>query len=147
MNPLLAALLSATTLGALLVAWDLLGRMGVVAEPGRVQTAGLAIVAGAMIGMTAIVFLVVIPFLCVLLGGLALLALHYRGDGRWIELGLLLAAFGASWVIAVGWVVIPQLLVGGAVSGGWLGPTLVGVGLATLSLGIGTLLLRPGAPR
>jgi hypothetical protein len=98
-------------------------------------------------GMVALVFLVVIPFLCVLLGGLALLALHYRGDGRWIELGLLLAAFGASWVVGVGGAVIPQLLAGGAVAGGWLGPTLLGVGLAMLSLGIGTLLLRPGTPR
>lgn len=147
MNPFLVLFL---VLGAALVVLlliGLLGRTGTIAEPGRWHPVAMAGVAGALIGFLCSVFVVAPIFLSLLLGGFALLALHYRGDGRWPELGSMLIACGA--VLAILWGSVVVLTAAGMrtdVDTGLTVPVFFGAGVLILSLGAATLVLRPGRP-
>ncbi len=146
MHPLLLAFIITTAVGGALVIASLLGRLGAIPEPGTWHGALVAADAGVLFGLLSTVFLVVVPFLALLLGGFSLLALHYRGDGRWAQLGLLFATFGATWTVVWGYIVLPALLDGVAVPAGWVGVAIFGAGLASLAVGIAALVLRPAAP-
>jgi hypothetical protein len=147
MNPFLVLFL---VLGAALVVLlliGLLGRTGAIAEPGRWHPVAMAGVAGALIGFLCSVFVVAPIFLSLLLGGFALLALHYRGEGRWPELGILLVACGGMLALLWGSVVVLTAAgVREAIDAGLTVPVFFGAGVLILTLGAVTLMLRPGKP-
>lgn len=132
--------------GAILFAHGLLARVGVVPEPGTWHRVAIAAVSGVLLGISTTILVVAVVFLSLLLGGLALLALHYRGDGRWPELGALFVTFGGTWVVLWGLIVIPAFLSDAALPSGFIAPAIFGVGVAILTLGIVTLVRRPGRP-
>jgi hypothetical protein len=146
MNPLLLAYLVASGIGALLLAYWVLGRIGTVEEPGLLHRVMVAVDAGVLLGLSITIFLPIVPFLAILVGSYALLALHYRGEGRWPELAAFLSSGGATLALLWGLVVVPPLLRGAPVAGSWIGPAAFGVGVVSLTLGIATLILRPEAP-
>ncbi len=147
MNPFLVAFLA---LGAVLVVLLVMGgleKIGIIGELGRWHPVALAAMTGAMTGFLCSIFVVAPIFLSLLLGGFALLALHYRGEGRWPELGLLLIACGA--VLAILWGSVVVLTAAGTradVDTGLTVPVFFGAGVLILSLGAATLVLRPGRP-
>ena len=146
MNPILLAYLLFAALGAVLLAWGVLFRLGVVPEPGTPHRVGVAVVSGVLFGLSTTIFLPVIFLTGILLGAVALLALHYRGEGRWLELGLLLISLGITWTVMWGLVVLPPALSDVPVAGGWVSVLMFGAGVAILSLGVATLVLKPAAP-
>ena len=146
MNPLLLAYLVATGVGALLLGYWLLSKVGTVGEPGIAHRTLVAADSGVLFGLSITIFLPIVPFLAIMVGGYALLALHYRGEGRWAELAAFLGFGGATLALLWGLIVIPPLLRGAPVAGNWIGPAAFGVGVVSLTLGIATLFVRPKAP-
>ena len=146
MNPLLLAYLLASAVGAALLVYWLLSKVGTVGEPGAAHRTLVAADCGVLLGLSITIFLPIVPFLAILVGGYALLALHYRGEGRWPELAAFLGFGGATLALLWGLIVIPPLLRGAPVAGSWIGPAAFGVGVVSLTLGIATLILRPEAP-
>ena len=146
MNPFLVLFLALCAVLAVLLLIGLLGRTGAIAEPGRWHPVAMAGVAGALIGFLCSVFVVAPIFLSLLLGGFALLALHYRGEGRWPELGLLLAACGGTLAALWGSVIVLTAAGREPIDAGLTVPVFFGAGVLILTLGAVTLLLRPGKP-
>jgi hypothetical protein len=147
MNPFLVAFLALCAVLAVLLVIGGLEKVGIIGELPRWHPVALAAACGALIGFLCSIFVVAPIFLSLLLGGFALLALHYRGDGRWPELGSMLVACGA--VLAILWGSIVVLTVAGMrtdVDTGLTVPVFFGVGVLILSLGAATLVLRPGRP-
>jgi hypothetical protein len=147
MNPFLVAFLALAAAFVLLLGIGALEKIGTVGGLPRWHPVALAAVAGAMVGFLCSIFVVAPIFLSLLLGGFALLALHYRGEGRWPELGALLLACGA--VLAILWGSVVVLTAAGMrtdVDTGLTVPVFFGAGVLILSLGAATLVLRPGRP-
>ncbi len=147
MNPFLAAFLACAALGTILLGWALLARAGAVREPGIAHRLAVAFISGALIGLSITAFVAITPFLALLVGGAALLALQYRGEGRWAELAAFLVTLGGVVTLMWGIVVLPLLLAGAPLPGGPIGPLLFGGGVVVITLGIATLFLRPGPER
>lgn len=147
MNPFLVAFLALAAALVVLLVMGGLEKIGIIGELGRWHPVALAAVTGAMTGFLCSIFVVAPIFLSLLLGGFALLALHYRGEGRWPELGLLLIACGS--VLAILWGSVVVLTAAGMradVDTGLTVPVFFGAGVLILSLGAATLVLRPGRP-
>ncbi|HET7684913.1 MAG TPA: hypothetical protein VFM19_00700 [Candidatus Limnocylindria bacterium] len=147
MNVFFVAFLACAALGAVLLGWALLARVGAVGEPGIAHRIAVAFVSGALIGLSITAFVAITPFLALLVGGAALLALQYRGEGRWPELAVLLVTLGGVVALMWGIVVVPLLVAGAPLPGGPIGPLLFGGGVVVVTLGIATLFLRPGPER
>lgn len=147
MNPILLAYLVVSGLGAVLLVWGILFRLGALPEPGTPHRVGVAVVSGVLFGLSISIFLLTVFLTGILLGAVALLALHYRGEGRWLELGLLMLSLGGVWAVLWGLVVLPPALADTAVPGGWISILMFGAGVAIFALGLATLVLKPAAPR
>ncbi len=130
MTPFLVTYGAMALIGAVLATWTLLARVDLVPAPPELVRPASSLVWGAVLGITSAIFADLarasIVFLALLVGGTALLALHYRGDGRWLELAALLTGYGVSWVVL----------------GAWAGPLLFGVGVVVTTLGLVALVIR-----